>query len=64
MLRTNGVSYREACPVCLGDLVEDELEAGWLVCVICARSFPTEEIEALEPAAPLPARRPKLPGAA
>ncbi len=51
MLRSNGL-YREACPVCLGDMAEDEHEDGWLVCLICARSFPTSEIEAmLEPAA-------------
>jgi hypothetical protein len=52
MLRTNGVSYREACPVCLGDMVEDELEDGWLVCMICARSFPTAEIEAMQEPVP------------
>jgi hypothetical protein len=64
MLRTNRVSYREACPVCLGDMVEDELDAGWVVCVICARSFPAAEIEALQPPTPLPTRGPQLPGAA
>jgi hypothetical protein len=56
MSRTNEVSYREACPVCLGDMVEDEQEAGWVVCVICARSFPAAEIEAMQPPTPLPAR--------
>jgi hypothetical protein len=28
-------------------MAEDEQEDGWLVCLICARSFPAAEIEAL-----------------
>lgn len=42
----------------------DELEAGWLVCIIRARSFPTTEIEAIEKAGKLPTRTLELRGAA
>jgi hypothetical protein len=63
-MRANGITYREACPVCLGDMVEDEIDAGWLVCVICARSFPAAEILAFLTPVELPARVPQLPGAA
>ena len=47
MLQGSSGPYRAACPVCLGDMAEDEQEDGWLVCLICARSFPAAEIEAL-----------------
>jgi hypothetical protein len=64
MLRKHGASYREACPVCLGDMVEDEETEGWLVCIICARSFPTAEIEAMRESIQLPVKTTQWPGAA
>ena len=64
MLRINGASYREACPVCLGDMVEDEETEGWLVCLICARSFPTAEIEAMQKPIRLPVKTTHWHGAA
>jgi len=50
--------------VCLGDLVEDELEDGWVVCVICARSFPAAEIQADQELAEISVAAAELPGAA
>lgn len=31
--------YTRSCPVCAGDVYDDFLEAGWVTCVVCARSF-------------------------
>lgn len=31
--------YLKACPVCTGDLVDDDDEKGWVVCFQCAREF-------------------------
>jgi len=67
VLQSSSGLYRAACPVCLGDLAEDEQEEGWLVCLICARSFPAADIEALdEPLIPRATLTPpqNLPGAA
>jgi hypothetical protein len=35
--------YRDACPVCGGDLHDDLDDPGWVACVACARSFAAAE---------------------
>lgn len=36
--------YTRACPVCTGDVHEDASDGGWGTCIICARSFPVEDL--------------------
>jgi hypothetical protein len=31
--------YTRACPVCTGDMHDDEDDIGWVKCFLCARTF-------------------------
>jgi len=47
--------YPRACPVCLGDLYDDVLEAGGVKCMMCARSFIVADVLAVRRALRRPA---------
>ncbi len=39
--------FLRACPICGGDLHEDVEDRGWVACFMCARSFPSSEVQAV-----------------
>jgi len=40
--------YLHACPVCGGDLHDDLEDKGWVTCFMCARSFNSKDVLAVQ----------------